>query len=365
MLKYFSIVFLYFFTLNVSAQDSDLLYGKYLLDSLQKLPAIDTADFSIDGSIKVGKDFTILQGTVYYDCNGDECFEARKGLVTSTNDTLPPVFDDIVSLKNDELVLIGLQKVLHIGDELNVIKVYDHFGPMIEQLTVFIENGWYGLLNEAGEVLLPPNYNYIENNEDNDAILAQEDSEWKALDKNALLKRDKEDDFDDWELKNTLLKVQHPESYLWAFFSREGEQLTPYKYDDVSFTSHGDATASIDGYWGMINDEGEEATEIKYDEIRNGMGVTYIGVQGQLTEKYGLVSAQRELTPVKYSKITTYPLYSDTSKEYYWVAKEVDGHWGLLKLRGQPLTEFIYEEIDFEDQDSPRGLLNGQWQVIK
>ncbi len=366
MSRYVLIAFLFLISSKLRAQDHSLSYGKYLLDSIKQLPAIDTSGYSIDEISKVSENFKIVHATVYYDCNGDECFESRKGLITSKQDTLPPIFEDIIPLKNGELVLIGLQKLIQINSGLNVTKIYDHLGSFVKELAVFTKNDLYGLMNVSGEILLPLEYTYIENNEDNHVILAQKDGEWEAFDRNVLLKKEKEDEFSDWELVNTLLKVQHPKTYLWSVFSREAKQLTPFKYEDIKFTNYGDATASIDGYWGMINEKGKEVTEIKYDEIRRGYGVTYIGVQGLLSEKYGLVSIEGELTPIKYSQITTSALQSDVLNGYYWVAKEVKGNWGLLKLRGEPLTAFIYDEINFDDQDRPKGLMGDKWiELIK
>lgn len=365
MLKHLVLVFLVMTALKVAAQDRDVLYGQHLLDSIRHLPALDTSNYSIDGVNVINDSFSIMYATVYYDCNGDECFEARKGVITATNDTLPLVFDEIIPLASGELVLIGLQKTIQIKAPLNITQVYDQFGPMTEGLAVFTKKTLYGLIDDSGKVLLPPVNTYIENNEENNAVLIRKDNTWKALEKNVLLNKEIEDEFGG-ELINSLLKVQDPETYLWAFLSRDAEQLTPYKYEDIMFTAYGDATASIDGYWGMINDEGEEVTEMKYDDIRSGHGVTYVGVQGVLSEKYGLVSSKGELTQVKYSQISTRPLYSGVSNDYYWVAKEANGKWGLLKIGGQSMTDFIYNEIDIKDGNRPKGLTDNAWvELIK
>ncbi|MEQ9297889.1 MAG: WG repeat-containing protein [Cyclobacteriaceae bacterium] len=347
------------------AQDNQLIETQHLIDSLLQVAVVDSYIETIDETVELNEYFRTLTTQVYVDCNGDTCFEECLGLITVSNDTIPPVFYNIIPLINDEVVLIGLRKVIQLKSPHEVTDVYDHFGPIIDELAVITKNGRYGLMNTFGELLLPYSNDYIENNEDNHLILVQKDGMWTTHDKDSLHNVEMDDEFSG-ELINTLLKVQDPATYLWAIFSRNAVQLTPYKYEEVMFTAYGDATASIDGYWGMINEEGDEVTDIKYDEIRRGQGVTYIGVEGSLSEKYGLVSTEGELTATSYSQISTRPIFSDVTKSRYWVAKEVTGGWGLLALRGQPLSKFIYDEIDLKDENRPKGLTEGVWvELIK
>jgi len=192
--------------------------------------------YGIDTLIPLNNGMKVMVVSSYYECNGDMCNRTDKGLITAKGDTLKAVFYDIIQLTSGEVILVGLEKDIQINVNLKVTKVYDHFGKFVRGLAVFVENGQYGLCSESGEVILTPTYDYLESLDDLDRIAANKDGSWTILDKKDLLHDDESDSEKPWDYMERaveLLKVENPQSRLWALINEKGKQITPYKYEEI------------------------------------------------------------------------------------------------------------------------------------
>lgn len=111
------------------------------------------------------------------------------------------------------------------------------------------------------------------------------------------------------------------EGYTWgaiddkiAFINKDGKEITPFKYDDVTDFLNGFAQVNIGaeldefngemygGKWGFINAQGKEIIALKYDYLsgftKEGFAIAYIGEKSTLINTSG-----KELVPLKYDYI--------------------------------------------------------------
>lgn len=333
-----------------------------LLDSVRHLSRSAVGEFSyeIDTIVFLEKDFQVMEVSLLYDCYGDLCTMTAKGLITPMADTLNPVFYDILQLATGDLILKGLRKDLQINRDMEVVKSYDRFGRLVNGLAVFVENGLYGASDEFGNVIVSPTYDYLEEIDSQGRMAARNADTWTIL----LDLLPDEDIEDDWGFDESisLIKVQHPQSRLWALIDEDAKQVTSYNYEEINTFPNGTAAAQLDYSWGLISYEGEELTPFKYDQIGEPSVSSHIISKGAFMTRFGLLSDEGlELTAMKYSMISSFPIFSDRLDDFFWVVKELKGDWGLISEQGKVLTPMIYEEIEIKSYDNPKGLINGSW----
>lgn len=130
-----------------------------------------------------------------------------------------------------------------------------------------------------------------------------------------------------------------------AFFSKEKQQLTPYKYDTVfSFQNIGETEAaiiSIGNLWGLLNPNGSYLVPPEYDAINefvNGYAIV------SKDNKYGFINTKGELV--------VEPQFQDVSSfnDGLAIAKK-DGHYGFIQSSGKFVIQSIYNHVKPFDEN--------------
>lgn len=354
----------FFLPFCLQSQTLSKVQGKRLLDSL--LQSSGKIAYEISRISPLEYNFQLLRADINIDCDKRNCRKVRKSIITPKGDTLAPIFTDIVQFSTGNIVLINDFKSFQVTPNMKVMKVYDQFNDFENGLAVFVEDGRYGICNGAGSVLLKPSYDYLGAADNLNRIPAKNEGKWTILErKGNKITPQFSSDTTQINKKGPALKaikIQNPQTRLWAILDDKAQQVTPYKYQAVIPFSGGTTIGQVNYLWGLIAYDGQELSEFIYEKIYKSYGTNYMVSVGDTSPKFGLISDKgEELIPISYRQISKEPLHSDRIKGLYWVVEESNNLWGLLNLEGQPLTGMNYEKINVSDYDNPKGLSDGKW----
>ena len=321
-------------------------------------------EFDVDTIVLLSNGYQRVIATVYYDCWGDQCSYTGQGLITPSNDSIPPVLKQVVVLENGDLVLHD-DKAVIVSVDWKVKGAYDRVAEFVGSLAVFKENDQYGLISKEGKVVLEASYDYIESADKWGRIATKKEDKWEVISEEDLIQlEEKEEAWDDFmELAPPpVVAIYQPGLYKWGFISLEGEVIQSYKYDDFKFLSNDRIAAEFDGYIGLLGNDGRELSEFKYGEIFDTfMNVMIVSNGGAIATRFGLLKNNGvELASMDYNMISTEPIFSEKLDDHYWVVKKIGAEWGVLSYEGKELAPMIYEKIDVSSYDHPKGLKNGQ-----
>lgn len=159
----------------------------------------------------------------------------------------------------------------------------------------------------------------------------------------------------------------------YGFVTVDGEEISPYIYEQASPFSEGLACVSLNGKYGYIGMDGETAIPFLYDQAspfseglayyRIGQEYGFIDHQGQavLRPDCDSVSSFQEGRAYfsvdgrygymdKTGEITEEPVYDDAG--YYWdgLAKVMqNGHYGVIGMDGEEILPLEYVSVSMEE----------------
>ena len=140
----------------------------------------------------------------------------------------------------------------------------------------------------------------------------------------------------------------------YGFMDVEGEEITPFVYDEAYPFSQGLACVSYEGKYGFINKKGETALPFIYDSaapFAEGLGYFAIG------DKYGFMD--REGNPVFYLDCDSVSSFQE-GMAYF----SMGGTYGYIDLEGKTVIEPIYDDADYFQDGLAEIVKNGAHGMI-
>lgn len=194
-------------------------------------------------------------------------------------------------------------------------------------LSIFEEDGKYGLKDKGGEVVLSPIYDEVKHKYTGRGYLIKEGNKWGAVN----------------------------ERCEWIF---------PLEYDDISICYEGGHYIKKNGKWGYVDDNGKEIIPKRYDEV-------YLCscnmIRLKLDEKYGYYNMKEsKLYPIKYDDADYFSNISPGE-----AVVKFDGKCGIVDTHDREVLPFIYEEANIDDdgiyrvkKDGLFGIINRKLEVL-
>lgn len=192
----------------------------------------------------------------------------------------------------------------------------------------------YGYTNTAGEIKIPPRYDY-----------AHDFSE-----KLALVNRNGYTNPYDGEVSGGQ----------WGFITTKGKEIIPPQYDQARSFSEGLALVNIDGKVGFINKKGKTVIPIIFEPVPSDKGQFHEGKIALIKgNAYGYIDKKgKEITPFIYSNAHSF------SEGRAGVAKDLNRKWGFINEKGEEIIPLIYSRVFSFENGYSIVQLDGKWGAI-
>ena len=136
----------------------------------------------------------------------------------------------------------------------------------------------------------------------------------------------------------------------WDYVDKNGNAITPVKYDVLYEFREGLAKVKLNRKWGFIDKTGKEVIPFMYDSadwFSEGLA------RVKLNEKWGFIDkVGKEVIPLKY----------DDAQSFYigHAPVELNGKWGFIENTGKEVTPLMYEIVDYFRNGRAAVTLNGE-----
>lgn len=153
----------------------------------------------------------------------------------------------------------------------------------------------------------------------------------------------------------------------WGLIDNNGTDVIPFQYDDCGgVISNGLIAIKKQEKWGYINIQGKIILPFKYDHAcafeNNGFAeVTIYGVK-RLIDSFGHFIVRKNNSDVWLKVKGDYDIIYDFHDN--WALARKNSLWGLINDQGKTIIPFEYEEAFFSDDDLVRCKKNGFWGFI-
>ena len=230
-------------------------------------------------------------------------------------------------------------------------KIYNRFGLEIcDDLLLPIKvDGKYGYINENGEVVIEPKYDYASEFSRGLADIKIGGKYGYINKEGAIVVEPKYDVACVFDEDIAMIK----DDGKYGYINRKGMIVVEPKYDDADYEfSEGLARIEVDGKYGYINRKGNIVVEPKYDAAKPfSEGMAAVGIGEYLVEKWGYIN--------KYGGIVVELNYDDANEFSEGFASVAIGRfskakWGFINKDGE---EVIKPQTRFTDaKDFSEGL---------
>lgn len=226
------------------------------------------------------------------------------------------------------------------------------------------KNGKVGIINTKGEIVIKPEYNYIQLPNPEKAVFICNNS-----DKTVTLNENGQEIFNNYE-EVTAISVtgtigdipfekavlKYKQNGLYGLINLDGKVITKPIYEKIESVPYkeGELLVQKDGKQGVINSKGVELVKIKYDSI---IGDGYynqidykeagyiVGVRQEESMKYGYLNNQgKEVLKNEYDEISRLTNIKD--KNVYLITIQ-NGKKGLVK-NNKKILENIYDQMEYD-----------------
>ena len=286
----------------------------YFENGFQRFMLLDSAGKQVSGTLgsihRNFKEYGILSdnstsGWIY---NGQKkSFE--------NYDFIWPLLNTAFAYREGELVGLisadGSQKLPAIYESAELVSVNSPYGSKVSTLIRVKKGGKYGLLSGDLKVLLPPEYDAINN------------------------------------ITKSLAGIKKGDKY--GFINMAGKWVTPLKYDWAmgGYTIHEYKNKRVEdpllqvgigGLYGYIDSTGNEVTEIKYEYSYGSAWGNYFLKAGG---KSGMIdSTGKEVIPFTYDQLDFFVHFKDM------VLARKDGKYGVINTGGNIIIPLAYDKIE-------------------
>jgi hypothetical protein len=228
----------------------------------------------------------------------------------------------------------------------------------------------YGIINEKGEIIADPVYDYIWDYYEGSVIVIKDDKVGYVDNTGKQIVECKYDLYPCESFHEGLALVHKDGKY--GFIDKTGKEIIPLQYEDALNFTDGVAPVCSDGKWGLIDKTGKEILAPTYAQIGyvgegSGIMVSFRGGMAQVKTpdgKWGYIDITgKEVVKPRYDEAYD---YRDGFAPF-----EHDGLMGLATKSGvvlEPTYDYIF---DFGDQDvmffvknKKLGLINRDMKVL-
>ena len=224
------------------------------------------------------------------------------------------------------------------------------------------ENGKYGTVDCANNIMLNPNYDEIKSVYENGMYVVKGSKGYNVIDKsgNIITKKEYQDIK---EIKNDQIIVKENNKY--GVIKTTGEQIIACSYDDIKFVTNDSYIINTNNLCGIINSNNESILENKYiyiDYIKDAdiIDVSEDGINSNIlnnkfeTKLTGIISEiNTEKGYIKIRVNDEYKYYNfkfeeKTNKEVFpnntiFLDKK-DGKYGFVDKDGKIIVDYIYDD---------------------
>ena len=153
----------------------------------------------------------------------------------------------------------------------------------------------------------------------------------------------------------------------WGFVNEQGEEVIPFKYDDVCDFSEGLARVKLYKKWGFIDKEGRKIISYKYDDagdFSEGLARVYRIYEDNRNLEYPIYLKKWGFIDKNGEKLIPY-IYDGAGDFYEGLARvKHNGKWGFINNAGTAVISFIYDEVSDFSKGLARVRINRKWGFI-
>lgn len=198
----------------------------------------------------------------------------------------------------------------------------------------FEKDGFKGLMDGVGNVLIEAKYDDIICNNGQRILRIKKDGKWGFLDHDgSVITRPEFDEIGRFRMALAPIRIDDK----WGFVHESGEVVTRPQFDEVgTFTSGNLAPVKRDGKWGFVNANGVIVLEPQFTErLIFSSGLARFKRDG----KFGFIDGE--------GKVIIEALYEVLPKRFASGRARVkrDGKWGFINRNGEEFIEAKYDEL--------------------
>lgn len=196
-------------------------------------------------------------------------------------------------------------------------------------VSIIISGQKYGLINNIGEVIIPPIYDniYCEVMQANPSNTVEFINEFS---------------------KKGIAKVK--KDNLYGYINKQGIEILECKYDEAYITKNGLFNVKIGTFWTIVNGNNETKLPLfddihrkyfnGYYELTESNSIYTLGIYKK-RNKFGLLNEATILTPPLYDEIRMEELHSDN----LYIPTRQQNKWGMINIYGDTILDCKYENI--------------------
>ena len=261
------------------------------------------------------------------------------------------------------VVLVGIT-ILIVNAVINANKDYTLEKIIDRNYFTLYKNGKVGIINTSGEIIINPEYNYIQiPNPTKDVFICSKNDTTVALNsKGEVLFQNYEEvtgipvtgAIGDIPYEKSVLKYKQGD--LYGLINLEGKVITKPIYEKIESVPYkeGEILVQKDGKQGVINSKGAELVEIKYDSI---IGDGYynqidykeagyiVGIKTEDKYQYGYLNNKgKQILDNEFDEIVR--LNQIEGEDVYLLSTKA-GKKGLIK-NGKVVLENAYDQLEYD-----------------
>ena len=238
-------------------------------------------------------------------------------------EVLPAIYDEVNGYlgRTKYMILIQNGKFGVADANLKLFIPCEYDSLQAEEWKKYIvvkKNNLYGLLDTAGRIAHPIQYEYIEN---------LENDNYSNLPRIMMAKRNKK----------------------WGIIDTTGRAIVPFEYDNMKFNyENKEAIVSKKEKWGVIKNNGQIIVPFKYDEMGTIyqdiplMGIKKKGKWGYLDRKGKEAILPQYQDAASFSGV----LSEDGISSNFYARVKKGKYWGVIDERGKTIIPFQFDMID-------------------
>ncbi|MDA0193833.1 MAG: WG repeat-containing protein [Bacteroidetes bacterium] len=199
-------------------------------------------------------------------------------------------------------------------------------------------SGKYGLINEKGERILAPEFDYISDLKDDQLMIVNRDDDWGVVDRKGSFIINMTDEYQEIrDFSEDFLVIKKDDRY--GFIDLNGKLRIANRYDDVQTFNDGQAAVKILGNWGFIDRLERLSIQPRYDRI--GVFINQVAIVKE-DGNFGLINRDDEdLIDIVYDSIWT------LSSGSYMIKQ--NGQYGLVSSNGTMRINPKYDYLEEND----------------
>jgi hypothetical protein len=251
-----------------------------------------------------------------------------------------PIYDEAFSFSEKQAVVRKDGKHAYIstsGGLINIPNSYLNVFDLQEGKSIVTNLSGdtikYGFIDASGKEILKPNFDFIDNFEENTAVFVQKSEAGMLSADGKILIPARYDEIYRFDQSHYLFQ----QNGLQGLVKIDGTQVLPARYSAIGLFHEGLCAVKQSGLWGFANTAGELVIPCQFSEINSTFENGKASVQKP--DIWYLVQGNDTLKLPAYDEVL--PYYG------YCAAFRIGGLWGFLNQNGEESIEPKYDELVF------------------